>query len=202
MSIGCRKGDVASSRGPTAPGKSPIDSEIPPTSPGASSRLKAGEETSVAFRSAKAAFFRGAKGDIPTVIASSVLSVSLLIGSAIVLLGLLWWFDPAKAHLPMCTFHVLTGLDCPGCGATRATHELLHGRLLAAWRYNALWVLMLPVVVYSAVSELRALAGRRALPGDLPRQPWFWVAVVAAAMAFFVVRNLPWSHLCESLHFW
>ena len=36
--------------------------------------VRTGEETSVAFRSAKAAFFRGAKGDIPTVIDSPVLS--------------------------------------------------------------------------------------------------------------------------------
>jgi hypothetical protein len=126
----------------------------------------------------------------------------MLACAAIVLLGLLWWFDPAKANLPLCTFHVLTGLDCPGCGATRATHELLHGRLLAAWRYNALWVLALPLAVYMTVSELRALTGRRPLPGDLPRQPWFWVAVVAAAIAFFVVRNQPWSHLCGGLRLW
>ena len=37
-------------------------------------RLRTGEEISVAFRSAKAAFFRGAKGDIPTVIDSPVLT--------------------------------------------------------------------------------------------------------------------------------
>ena len=110
---------------------------------------------------------------------------------AILLLGLLWWFDPAEVNLPLCTFHALTGLDCPGCGATRATHELLHGRLLAAWHYNALWVLSLPLAAYLAISELRVLAGRRPLPGDLPRRTWFWLSVAAAAILFFVVRNLP-----------
>ncbi len=105
-------------------------------------------------------------------------------------LGLLWWFDPAKLGLPLCSFHVLTGLDCPGCGATRATHELLHGRLAAAWHYNALWTLLWPVALYAAVSELRALSGRRPLPGDLPRQPWFWVSLALAGTVFFVVRNL------------
>jgi hypothetical protein len=137
----------------------------------------------------------------PTVVGSRLIA-AILVSLAILLLGLLWWFDPAQANLPMCTFRALTGLQCPGCGATRATHELLHGRLLAAWHYNALWVLMLPVAVYAAVSELRMLAGRRPLPGDLPRQPWFWGAVVAAAAVFFVVRNLPWAHLCGNLHFW
>ena len=162
MSIGWRESDVANSRGLTAPGKSPIDSKIPPISPG---------------------------------VVGSRRIAAILVCGAILLLGLLWWFDPAKANWPMCTFHALTGLQCPGCGATRATHELLHGRLLAAWRYNALWVLSLPVALYAALSELRVLTGRRPLPGDLARQPWFWVTVVAAAAAFFVVRNLarwPW----------
>ena len=43
-------------------------------------RLRIGTETSVAFRSAKERDFRGAKGDIPTVIDLSVLSTSLSCG--------------------------------------------------------------------------------------------------------------------------
>ena len=110
---------------------------------------------------------------------------------AVLLLGLLWWFDPAETNVPLCTFHVLTGLDCPGCGATRATHELLHGRLLAALHYNALWIFSLPLTVYLVISEVRILAHRRPLPGNLPRRAWFWLAVATAAIVFFVVRNLP-----------
>lgn len=114
----------------------------------------------------------------------------LLILAGAVLLGLLWWFDPAEANLPLCSFHAITGLDCPGCGATRATHELLHGRFLAALHYNALWVLSLPLVAYLAVSELRVSSGRTSLPGDLARRTWFWMLVVAIAIAFSVLRNL------------
>ncbi len=102
----------------------------------------------------------------------------------------LWFFDPAETNVPLCTFHALTGLDCPACGATRATHELLHGRFEAALRYNALWVLSLPLAVYIFASETRLLVAGRPLPGDLPRRRWFWPLVVAAAMVFFVARNL------------
>lgn len=109
-------------------------------------------------------------------------------------LGLLalWWFDPAKLGLPLCSFRVLTGLDCPGCGATRATHELLHGRLAAAWHCNALWVVSWPVALYAMLSELLVLAGRHPLPGDLPRRLWFWLFAAIAGIAFFIVRNVPW----------
>jgi hypothetical protein len=119
------------------------------------------------------------------------LNVAMLAVPTILLLSLLWLFDPAKISVPVCTFHALTGLNCPGCGATRATHELLHGRLLAAWHYNALWVLSLPLAVYLTISELRVLSGGRPLPGDLPRRTWFWLAVAAVTMVFFLCRNLP-----------
>ncbi|MCE5267398.1 MAG: DUF2752 domain-containing protein [Planctomycetaceae bacterium] len=118
----------------------------------------------------------------------AVAGLSLL---GVTMLAVLWWFDPAKMGLPLCSFRVLTGLNCPGCGATRATHEMLHGHWLAAWRLNALWVLSWPVALYLVASELRILAGRRPLPGDLPRQPWFWISVTLAAVLFFFVRNLP-----------
>ena len=123
-------------------------------------------------------------------IANQRLTVLLAAAFAIVLLGLLWWFDPAQSGLPLCMFHAMTGLDCPGCGATRATHELLHGRLCSALQYNALWVTVLPLAVYVAVSELRVMTERRPLPGDLPRRTSFWIAAAIAAIVFFVVRNL------------
>ena len=117
-------------------------------------------------------------------------NVAIVALLAVVLAGLLWWFDPAELHLPLCTFHRLTGWDCPGCGATRATHELLHGRISAAWRANALWVLLLPALIYSAAGELWRLSGGRPWPGGLARQKWFWVFVIVAAAIFFILRNL------------
>jgi hypothetical protein len=123
------------------------------------------------------------------------LAAVLLIVLAMAATALLWWFDPAEVNLPLCSFHAMTGLDCPGCGATRATHELLHGRLAAAMRYNALWVCLLPLAAYMVVSEWRLLGGRRPLPGNLARQTRFWLALAAVALLFFVVRNLPWGVL-------
>jgi hypothetical protein len=130
----------------------------------------------------------------PTAIAHTVMG-RCHAAITVLVLSLLWWFDPTTLNLPLCWFHTWTGLDCPGCGATRATHELLHGRLMAAWHYNALWVLSLPLVVYMAVSELRLATGHRPLPGDLPRRQWIWIGIVMASFLFFVIRNLPWALL-------
>jgi len=117
-------------------------------------------------------------------------NVTIVVLLAAVLVGLLWWFNPAELHLPLCFFHRLTGLDCPGCGATRATHELLHGRIGAAWCCNALWVLLLPAFLYAAAGELWLLAGGRPWPGSLAQQRWFWIFVIVAAAVFFILRNL------------
>jgi hypothetical protein len=106
-------------------------------------------------------------------------------------LAMLWWFDPAQSPFPLCGFYATTGLHCAGCGATRATHELLHGRLLLALHYNALWVCSLPLAAYLVMSEMRVHYAGRPLPGNLARKPWLYVALGSIALLFFLLRNLP-----------
>ncbi len=115
-----------------------------------------------------------------------LVSAAIMIGTALIAL---WWVDPAEIAIPLCTLHATTGLQCPGCGATRATHELLHGRLIAAMHYNALWVLLLPVLIYAGTSHVRLILSGRPMPGDLSRRRWFWVTIVVLAMVFWVLRN-------------
>ncbi len=117
------------------------------------------------------------------------------VAGAVVLLGLgaLWLVDPARWDLPLCGLYRLTGLYCPGCGATRATHELLHGRLLAALQDNALWVLGLPLVFYAAASEVRRQCRGRPLPGDLTRNRGVILGAGILVLLFGLLRNLPWE---------
>jgi hypothetical protein len=115
----------------------------------------------------------------------------LAVAAAAALAGL-WFVDPAKVAAPVCGLHAATGLHCPGCGATRATHALLHGRCREAARHNALWVATIPLAVYAATSEWRRRRTGRPLPGNLSQQAWFYVGYVAVAFVFGVVRNLPW----------
>ena len=61
--------------------------------------------------------------------------------------------DPSSSVLcPKCLFHLLTGLECPGCGSQRAVHCLLNGDLPQAFHYNALLVAAIPyLVLYAAL---------------------------------------------------
>lgn len=108
----------------------------------------------------------------------------------LLLLGALIFFafDPTKvAIFPQCMFHQVTGLDCPGCGAQRALHQLLHGNFIAALRLNAMFVLSLPLAAWYG-PRLVVRAFTRQPSGTPPRWLWFYIG---AWILFGVLRNLP-----------
>ena len=106
-------------------------------------------------------------------------------------LALLRWFDPAQyAFFPRCTLHMLTGLECPGCGGQRAVHQLLHGEINAAFQANALLVGLLPVGAWLLLRFILARCTRHNLPAMFLNRTSLWL-FVAALVVFGLVRNLP-----------
>lgn len=100
--------------------------------------------------------------------------------------AVLFLFNPVEwRFFPRCQFHELTGLNCPGCGATRAAHALLHGDFLAAMRDNVLFVVLLPLFVMLAAVKV---FWPRTKLNFIAR--WLWVLAICA-VGFGVWRNLP-----------
>ena len=66
--------------------------------------------------------------------------------------------DPSApgTHLPTCPLYELTGLWCPGCGLTRATHAVLRGHLGAAFGYNLFFPLFLGAIIVGWLAWMRA----------------------------------------------
>ena len=98
------------------------------------------------------------------------------------------------AVYPQCLLYHATGIYCAGCGATRAAYALLHGRLLEALHDNALFVTLLPLLLY--VSGSYALAAWRAnawpqIPVDSRRLAWRGISFFLLIIAFMIARNLP-----------
>jgi hypothetical protein len=90
---------------------------------------------------------------------------------------------------PPCPIHRLFGLECPGCGATRALVALLHGRWIQALRLNALFVLLLPCAfAFAAESYRRAVRAEDFRWPQLPAPALY--ATLAATAIFTVARNL------------
>ena len=102
----------------------------------------------------------------------------------------LFCFDPSRYHFyPVCFFHKTTGLLCPGCGALRAGHQLLHAHLAAAFRFNPVLIVSLPVLVWlGARYSLRKARNQPACLGL--RSSWLWL-LLAAVLVVSVLRNLP-----------
>ena len=96
--------------------------------------------------------------------------------------GLLFFLiDPAtQPLLPPCLFHAFTGLYCPGCGATRALHQMANGNLVAALRLNALLVLGLPLGCLLAIRRKR-----------YPLPAWCLRTLFVCIALFGFARNIP-----------
>jgi len=122
----------------------------------------------------------------------STLAVCCATAAVAIIALVLFFFDPARAPFyPVCLFHKMTGLLCPGCGSLRAMHHLLHGEWALAFRCN-------PLLIASGLVAL-ALAARWVVQKRLgqtpatvwhPMLPWWFVAVI---IVFGVLRNLPFA---------
>jgi len=115
-------------------------------------------------------------------------ATALLIGLPIAAAGayLLFAFNPAThTGFPPCLFHWLTGLYCPGCGSTRAMHQLLHLHFLAALRFNSLLVLSLPILGLACLG--RGPVYRAFLQ---PVTPWLAAIIL---IAYWIARNIPYA---------
>src|SRR5437764_4964358 len=106
--------------------------------------------------------------------------INVLAGvAAVSAAAILYRVDPAMSHLyPRCAFHELTGLQCPGCGTTRALHHLLHGDVAGAFRLNAMLFVAIP---FSAI----ATASRRVATHPLTG----WTAL-AVTIVWWIGRNV------------
>ena len=107
--------------------------------------------------------------------------------------------DPNEpGHYPTCPFLATTGLYCPGCGALRGIHDLLHGDLAGALVRNPMTVLAVPYLVLAWFTWVLRATGRPvARSTSLP--PWTIWLLLGVVVAFGVLRNLPgWGWLAPA----
>jgi hypothetical protein len=112
----------------------------------------------------------------------------LMVAAGIVL----FLFNPSlNGFYPRCQFYAITGLYCPGCGAQRALHSLVHLHVLTALRDNSLVILSLPVFAYLGFRKLGREYDTFALP-PIPT-PRGWVTLVIITVVLFtILRNIPY----------
>ncbi|MEO8378804.1 MAG: DUF2752 domain-containing protein [Acidobacteriota bacterium] len=112
-----------------------------------------------------------------------------LLAAAVAAAGVwvLYTFPPAAySFYPRCVFFTLTGMQCPGCGITRASHQLLHGHVEQAFRLNPMLFALIGLTLYALPSLVR-----RERPRFLASPAFAWGAFLVIT-AFWIVRNTPW----------
>jgi len=114
--------------------------------------------------------------------------VAGVILSCLFALGILFFYNPAQfSFYPFCVFHRLTGWYCPGCGSLRASYQLLHGNLLAAFHYNALAVIAVPCVGVFCLLHRKDPSKYNAILYSSQ----FVKAIFVIFIIYTILRNLP-----------
>ena len=117
----------------------------------------------------------------------------MIIFLALIFCLLLFFYlkDPTKIIYPPCPFYYLTGLYCPGCGTSRAIHQLLHGKFLYALNLNPLMVLSIPFIIYLLASRLKIKIGSRLIFKRVIFTKGFYRILIVVIVLYGILRNLP-----------
>ena len=93
-----------------------------------------------------------------------------------------------RERLPACPFKTLTGLDCPGCGVTRAGYSITHGDILAAIDHNAL-VVFGPIIAVTLWLVATRTEWLPKLGNFIKNKPT--MTFVSVTAAFWIARLIP-----------
>jgi hypothetical protein len=118
-------------------------------------------------------------------------SVAIIWCFLLILSSYLYIFEPGKTgFFLLCPFRILTGFQCPGCGSTRALHQLMHGHVFNAFMLNPLFVIALPFLLLVLIRHTAYVMRGEVPPGNvLPASVIY--AIFFIALSFWIVRNTP-----------
>ena len=103
----------------------------------------------------------------------------------------LFIFEPGKSgFFPFCPFRAVTGLACPGCGSTRGMHALVHGDVVAAFKFNPMLILALPFLAWAFLRFTNAAISGRRLPANQLKPKYIWT-IFSVVLFFWIFRNTP-----------
>jgi hypothetical protein len=134
---------------------------------------------------------RGAKAEIPRRRIRFAATLAAVACGAMVL----YRFDPGAQSganfYPRCLLHEYTGLYCPGCGAARAFHALLHGHVLTSAHFNPIVpLLFVPVVGLGFIRSGVEAFFPNVRFGEQRNIKASWT-IGALVIVFSVLRNVP-----------
>ncbi len=108
-----------------------------------------------------------------------------------IVIATVWCVDPDGAvWMPKCALKLLTGYDCPGCGATRAMHAALHGNFAEALRYNFFLIAGIGyALLVAAVTWIPHLRVHKRVRSAVLGRTAAWI-YITLFFVWWVVRNI------------
>lgn len=92
--------------------------------------------------------------------------------------------------MPGCFFRKATGLECPGCGMTRATYATLHGDLGKAFALNPVGMILFPLAMLAGAIEVAGWVRGKPLPFRIRSGRWGATIVAVVMIVWWVGRNV------------
>ena len=103
---------------------------------------------------------------------------------------------PLTQGLWECPIRRATGLDCAGCGATRALESLMRLEFIEAFRYNpAFCIALVAFLFWLLMFTKNAFSKNYREPFSHIPPKWVIITICALLVAFMVIRNLPFYQL-------
>lgn len=106
-------------------------------------------------------------------------------------LGMVFTAEQMATGPTFCAFRLLSGLDCPGCGMTRALAALLHGDVETAVVLHPMVVVVFPVLVALLLAGMLEFLWRRPVLDNIPEKVLnrFSLVLVFLFVAIWSVRT-------------
>ncbi len=97
-----------------------------------------------------------------------------------------YFFNSYNIGIP-CIIETTTGLECPGCGTTRAINSLIHFNVREALEYNMLIFITIPFLGYYFISSIYAWIFDKKVK-HLP--PIIIIILALIIILYTIIRNI------------
>ncbi|MCQ2484835.1 MAG: DUF2752 domain-containing protein [Clostridia bacterium] len=111
-------------------------------------------------------------------------------GAALIALGCAYLLIYLKSGFAIpCVFHLITGLQCPGCGTTRMLASLVRLDFRSAWHYNPVVLAMSPMIVCIIIRDtVQWIKNGRTKSSKI--ENYILYVMFAVLVIFGIVRNI------------
>lgn len=101
-----------------------------------------------------------------------------------------FFFDPSKnSYFLKCPLKEMTGYECAGCGVQRAFHSFLHFRVLEAFKFNPLFVIAIPIIVFLLLNKCFNPNYEKTIFSKLFFRKSFFIVLLIIVLLFSLFRN-------------